>query len=424
MTIARRMAAKWLIICLMACTAVAEMPIAEDMPIAQDAPLPAAAPVGEMAMDTAEDELLTDSAPRPTPQGDYAMASANDEPFQSVRVRAVGDLMVHQRQLSLAKRKDGTYDFHDAYSYVADSLRNADLTIGNLETTINVNNPQYSGYPMFNSPVSLLATLKDAGIDFLTLANNHMLDTRYDGMCSTVTQAEAYGFLHDGAYRTRAEAETPVLKTINGITIGFLSYTETTNVEEKYCAPEVKEFAVSYLKNADIPADVQRLREAGADLVICMPHWGIEYKRAPNATQMAWAQRMIAAGVDVIIGSHPHMVQPIEWVTVETDEGLRTGLVAWSLGNFISNMSNQFTDSGIILEFTVIRGLDGTISIDQVGYVPIYNWRSEYAIRAVCSGMYLTERPNGMNDPSWSRLRTSWSELIALLGSRFTILAQ
>lgn len=414
----RKMRAQRSLFMILLCAVFISGALAEDMPIADDGLLT----TSDSEMESAPDELIFNVPPAKPAEGAYSMDAADDIPFQSIHIRAVGDLMVHQRQLDVAKQEDGTYDFHDMYSYVAESLSNADLTIGNLETTINTADTKYRGYPTFNSPVSLLDTLKDVGIDFLTLANNHMLDTRFEGMCSTVTQVEEYGFVHAGAFRTKEEKEVPVLMEINGIHIGFLSYTDLINGMEKYSGKAALEYGVSYLKKADIKEQVQVLKDAGAELVICMPHWGIEYKRHHNATQEAWARRMIEAGVDVVLGSHPHMVQPIEWLTVETEDGERTGLVAWSLGNFVSNMSNQYTDSGIILDFTVIKDMAGNITISDVGYVPIYVWRTASFIRAVCSGQFLMEQPEGMSDETWSRMRISWSELIALLGTEFEIL--
>lgn len=353
------------------------------------------------------------------------MPSVEDTPRRSVHIRAVGDLMMHEKQLNDAWREGDVYDFDPQYAFVVDSLSGADYTIANLETTVGLYSTQpYSGYPRFNAPESLLGTIKDSGVDFLTLANNHILDRYYDGMVITVNNVEAYGFDHAGAYRSQEEADTPVIVEVNGVKIGMLAYTEHTNAMERFCDPEATIYGVDYLKDADFTADVQALRDAGAEVIIAMPHWGTEYVRQPDAYVRNYAEEMIAAGVDIILGSHPHMVQPIEWVTVETESGPRTALVAWSMGNFIDNMKVQYTDSGIILDFTIVENPDGSFSIENVGYVPIYCWRQTDVNQALCSGQFLMERPEGMDDATYNRMLTSHKELTDLIGDEFELLVK
>ncbi len=351
------------------------------------------------------------------------MPEVEDVTLPVAHIRAAGDLMMHEKQLTIARQSDGTYDFHPQYSLAAESLSAADYTMANLETTVGMYNGQaYSGFPRFNAPESLLEAIKDAGVDFLTLANNHMLDRYFDGLKQTVDNVEAYGFDHGGAYRTSEEYATPTVVDVNGIRIGVLCYTAHANDMEKFCDPDAALYGLRYLYTADFAADVQAARDAGAEFIIAMPHWGTEYKRYPDQIVRDTARQMIAAGVDLIIGSHPHMVQPIEYLTVQTDAGERTGLVAWSLGNFIDDMKTRYTDSGIILDFTLTRLADGTIALSDVGYVPVYCWRQDSMIRAIPSGEYLEERPEGMNDATYSRMKASYGELVKLIGDDFPAL--
>lgn len=352
-----------------------------------------------------------------------AMPAVEDSLRRSVRIRAVGDLMMHQKQLDIAWREGDVYDFDPQYALTKHALSDADYTIANLETTIGLyGNQPYSGFPRFNSPECLLDTIKDSGIDFLTLANNHILDRYFDGMVTTVNNVEACGFDFTGAYRTAEESQQPVVVEVGGIKLGMLAYTAHTNGMEVHCDPRAIEFGVDYLADADFEKDVAALRAAGAEVVICMPHWGTEYQRAPDPGVRTTAKRMIAAGVDIILGSHPHMVQPLEFVTVDTESGERTALVAWSLGNFVDNMKLQYTDSGIILDFTLAENADGTFDIVNVGYVPIYCWRQEDLIQALCSGEYLEKRPEGMNDETYARMKASHRELTELIGDAFEVL--
>ena len=351
------------------------------------------------------------------------MPAVEDVPLKQVRIRAAGDLMMHQRQLELAQTEDGEYDFTSQYALAKAALSDADYTIANLETTVGLyGNQPYSGFPRFNAPESLLETIKDAGVDFLTLANNHILDRYFDGMVITVNNVEACGFGFTGAYRTPEEAEQPVVIEVNGIKLGMLAYTAHTNGMETFSDADATLYGVSYLYDADFDADVKALRAAGADVIIAMPHWGTEYMRQPDAEVRRTAEKMVAAGVDVILGSHPHMVQPIEWLTVETDEGEHTALVAWSLGNFIDNMKIQYTDSGIILDFTIVEAADGGFDIVNVGYVPVYCWRQDTNIQTLCAGEYLDERPEGMSDATYDRMKTSYRELTELIGDGFMLL--
>ena len=347
-------------------------------------------------------------------------------PLRSARIRAAGDLMVHKKQLAIAKQADGSYDFHPQYALIADALGNADYTIANLETTIGqYENRPYSGFPMFNTPESLLDAVKDAGVDFLTLANNHMLDRYFEGMVKTVDNVEAWGFDFGGANRTPEEKEKLNIVQVNGIRLGFLCYTEMTNGMEDWCNSAVKEYGVNYLRKADIPAEVAALREAGADVVIAIPHWGVEYERRPQSYIVNKGRKMIAAGVDVVLGSHPHMVQPVEFVEVQTESGgTRRGLVAWSLGNFIDNMTKRYTDSGILLEFTVQERQDGSFGIENVGVVPIYCWKQDSNIQAISSLKYLDEPPEGMSSGTYQRMQDSYRELEKLLGEDVKMLAE
>ena len=342
------------------------------------------------------------------------------EPLQPLRratIRAVGDLMVHAKQLKIARQEDGSYDFHPQYALVCDALANADYTIANLETTIGkYRNRDYSGYPLFNTPETLLDAVRDAGVDFLTLANNHMLDRYFEGMVTTVDWVERYGFDYGGANRSPDEREKPIVVEVNGIHIGFLCYTQMTNGMEDFCTAEVGLFGVNYLRRNDIDADIRRLRDAGAEVITAIPHWGEEYSRYPGQYALNNARYLVAAGADVVLGSHPHMVQPVRYVEAEDADGVaHRGLVAYSLGNFISNMTVRYTDSGIILQFTIQETQDGGFEIVDPAVVPIYCWRRDHMIQALSSLKYYGEAPEGMSQNTFARMKESCTELRSLI---------
>ncbi len=402
---------------------------APDVPAGEEAPAPDVSAGEEApAPETGAEEAPAPEAAEVPEDGAFADAPVLDapQPLRSARIRAVGDLMVHKRQLRLAKQSDGSYDFHPQYALIADALANADYTIANLETTVGkYRKLDYSGFPMFNAPESLLEAIRDAGVDFLTLANNHMLDRYFEGMVNTVNLVEQYGFDFGGANRSPEERDAPNVIDVNGIGIGFLCYTQMTNGMESYCNADAVEYGVNYLRKADFAADVRKLRDAGADVVIALPHWGEEYRRKPEGNTVALAKLLIASGVDVILGSHPHMAQPVKFVEVETaDGGTRTGLVAYSLGNFISNMTLRYTDTGLMLEFTIRERQDGSFGIDDVGCVPIYCWRDGNGIRAISSLKYLETPPEGMAADVHALVKQGYHDIVDLLGADFKMLAE
>ena len=346
-----------------------------------------------------------------------------DGALRSVRMRVVGDILMCQSQLVFAK--ESGYDFHNQFELVADILQNADYTMGNMEGTVGrYGKKAYSGYPLFNCPDVVLQTLVDDGFDFLTLANNHMLDRWFDGMKNTVDNVEKYGLSHVGAYRTQQERNTPVICEVGGIRFGFVAYTHTTNTQEKVCDPDAVKYGVPYLYKSDIEGDIKRLREAGAEVVIAFPHWGKEYVREPDDTQKKYARKLAKAGADIIIGSHSHMVQPMGYQTVKESDGRqRKVFTMFSMGNFISDHTPQYTDNGIILDFTVNENADGSFTCDSVGYIPTYTWKQDGAVKVLASGRYLERRPEGMDDANYKRLVASYGEIVEVIGGEFQPIA-
>ena len=345
-----------------------------------------------------------------------------DGSLRSVRMRAVGDIMFCQTQLVYAK--DSGYDFHNQFEMIADQLADADFTMGNMEGTIGkYKKSQYSGYPQFNAPDVALAPLKDYGIDFLTLANNHMLDRWSGGVENTVNNVEKYGFTHVGAYRTKAEKAGTVICEVGGIKFGFLAYTHSTNSMENRGVDKWAVDLVPYISKADFKADVKKLRDAGAEVIIAFPHWGKEYVRTPDDSQKKYAKQLAQAGVDIIIGSHSHMVQPMGYQTVTKADGTtKQVFTMFSMGNFISDHTLQYTDNGVILDFTVNEQADGSFTCDNVGYIPTYTWKQDGAVRVLPSGKYKDNRPSGMDDENYSRMVASYYEIIEVIGDKFQLI--
>ncbi len=314
-------------------------------------------------LDSSNSELSVSFSPYSGSSGSRlkGLYTANSEMlegyFQSeVTIAAAGDLMVHSPQFfSAYNASTGTYDFSKHFSRISPYLIQADLTLANLETTLTGPQYPYSGYPRFNTPPELAENLKDAGFDLLFTANNHSLDYGETGALNTIEHIEAAGLDFVGTARNEEERKRGSQVTINNIELAFFAYTYGTN---GIPVPQGKEYLVTLIDEETIITDTERAREQGADAVIVSLHWGQEYQRLPTQGQRDLAKRLIDGGVDVIVGTHPHVVQPAE--IIQTDNN--SGLVLYSLGNFISNQRKRYRDSGIIVYFT----LEKDLAMDQV----------------------------------------------------------
>ncbi|MCR9141451.1 MAG: CapA family protein [bacterium] len=280
------------------------------------------------------------------------------EDAASVRLTVVGDVMCHAPQLSAAyNAKKKVYEFDSVFAPVKDLLSAADLTIANLETTLPGSRKQYSGYPQFGAPDSLASALNNSGVDILTLANNHSVDKLKAGMLRTIKVVDQMGFEHLGTYASLDDHKKRRALFIerNGIRLAFLNYTYGTN------GIRVPKGTVVNLigKGAGIAADLKYVRERKPDGIVVLYHFGGEYLRAPDAYQKKWVDFALDHGADVVLGGHPHVLQPfgVRKVTDRYGE-TRERLIAFSLGNFVSNQQRRYTDGGKIFHFTIQRNPD------------------------------------------------------------------
>lgn len=261
-----------------------------------------------------------------------------------------GDIMTHGPQIRAALRGDGQYDFRPSFSLVKPLIAEADLAVGNLETTFG--GKPYSGYPMFSSPEAFGEALRDAGFDVLTTANNHSYDRGRYGVVNTIDVLDSLGIATTGSYRTREErtSRTPLLVTVKGVKLAILAYTYGTNG-----LPIPAPALVDTISREQIARDLQRADSLGADYKIVQIHWGNEYERLPNKRQKDLAQWLTNQGVHAIIGSHPHVVQESTFLKRQDTQGDST-FVVYSMGNFISNqITPPGTRGGMLLSLELIR---------------------------------------------------------------------
>ena len=301
--------------------------------------------------------------------------SQEDSTEYSVTLIFGGDLMQHQPQITAAKTATG-YDYSDCFTLMKPEIERADLAIANFEVTLG--GPPYKGYPQFCAPDEYLFAVQEAGFDVLTTCNNHSVDTYGRGIDRTILMMDSIGMPHLGTYRNQAErdAQYPFIIERNNIRICLLNYTYGTNgirVPDPYI--------VNALDTAIIARDIQRARELNPDVIICMPHWGDEYHLLPNEGQKRLANWMFEHGVDHIIGGHPHVVEPIE--VREGEDGRH--LLAYSLGNYISNQSRPNTDGGTMVRITLTKRENKT-TLTDCGYClyyvsrPVNSGRKQYRV--------------------------------------------
>lgn len=281
-----------------------------------------------------------------------AVSEARPEYPDTATLIFFGDAMQHKAQLERARSlgaKEKRYDFDSCFALLTPALEDADYSIVNLELPLGGGN-DYSGYPMFSAPDSYARALQDAGFDLFLTSNNHCLDRRDKGLRRTLDVLDSMKVDHIGTYRNLAERSRliPFVKEINGMKVGFLNYTYGTNGLTAKDGAEV-----AYIDRAKMKKDIAAVKKAGAEIIVVMPHWGVEYVLNENESQRSLADFLIKEGVDIIIGGHPHVVQPMKVMTDKTTG--RRSLVVYSLGNLISNMTKANTRGGALVRVVIER---------------------------------------------------------------------
>ena len=268
---------------------------------------------------------------------------------QSVKIIFAGDLMGHMPQHNAAKQADGSYDYSPCFRYVKDYIQSADLAILNLEVPLA--GKPYSGYPQFSAPDTLAACAKEAGFDIMTTANNHCMDRGQKGLERTIQALDSLEIPHLGTYRNRTErdASQPLIIEVNGFTLALLTYTYGTNG-----IPVVAPNVVNFIDTAEMARDLRVAREQGAEYVVTLIHWGIEYAVKANKEQEQTARWLLEHGCDAVIGGHPHVVQNFTLDAIP-DNDRYPEIVVYSMGNLVSNQRDVNCDGGIMVELTLER---------------------------------------------------------------------
>ncbi len=348
--------------------------------------------------------------------------------LRSVNLVAVGNIFPHIPQIQQAHVGDGKYDFSPSFEIISPYLQAADIAVADLETSqagpdITFHGVKgYTGFPLFNTPQELSVALRDAGINVMTLGNNHALDRGLEGLMVTLDHIRSLGVRTFGAYKNMEERDEPLIIEEDGIKIAFIGYTFSTNgipVPEghEYCV----NFAPGFQDITPIIEDIDAAKNKGADFVAVFPHWGeSEYAREPNPQYYREvAEELAAAGADLIIGGHPKFIQPIEWFFNDTESGReRATLAIYSQGTFLSNQHypanvSPLVEYGLLLDFDLTKNFDtGETWISSVNYEVTWIHR-EWRHRILPLSDVFTASPETYNLNA-SRVETlkSWHEQI------------
>ena len=313
------------------------------------------------------------------------------EQYTTIILGSTGDIMCHLMQLKDAQSTaEGEYNFTRSgneyytfdhwFEYISPALEYADLMIGNLETTIAADNSLVSGYPFFASPKELLPALKAAGYDVLLSGNNHILDKQQAGLISTVNALDESGLYHTGAWTSQESKNTPLVVDVNGIKIGIVSATCSLNEQDRLLSQDEKSFMYTMTNDlTQISLLINQAKSAGAEVIVMCPHWGYENATAPDAQSISLAQEYIKLGADIIFAHHPHVLQPVDNVSVTLDDGsTKEGIVFWSLGNFISNQMEEAEMLTSVIAYVSVtkNNYTGEMSFDSSSYLPIWTYIS------------------------------------------------
>ncbi len=347
-------------------------------------------------------------------------------------IASTGDLMCHLKNLKAGyDAQSGSFDFTRFFRLVKPYLSQADYTLGNLETTLAEGEDldDFSGYPLFKTPDAFAEALRDAGFDLLTTANNHMLDNGFTGLSRTLDVLDQLGLEHTGSARTPQEAQQYVIVEIQGIRFGFLAYTYPISI--KRTPAEMKNAALNLFDLEKAKSDIAAIREAGAEAVLVSLHWGPqENNPEPSEDFRKAVKALLQAGADGVLGHHPHVLQPMEWVEIERDGETVRCPVLYSQGNFHCNPANEGNAESCISYLTFEKdGATGRVTCTDMAALPVYIYRIKTDPRdfvLIPIGLALDDASvyADLGLDNRKTLQRGWDHILASLGSQARIIRQ
>ncbi len=320
-------------------------------------------------------EITTDA----TTLTETTTEAATEPQTYTAKITAVGDLMMHSYQMDSSYNKaTDTYSFDYSFKKVYNYLQSSDLTLGNLETVFAGKEIGYSDYPCFNSPEEFGYAIKNAGFDVLSTVNNHSMDKGKTGVLNTIDFLDNLGIDHFGTYNSQKSSENIFIENVNNIKIAFVGWTygvNGINIPDSYL--------VKLLNEENIIKDLERAKALNPDVIIAMPHMGNEYEEFTRDTFKEKISLMVEHGADIVLASHPHVLQQMEFV----EAGGNKAFVIYSLGNFISSQRDKPRDAGVILNIYISKTEGQDFEFDKISYIPTWvQWRDSsgnYNIRVL-----------------------------------------
>lgn len=364
----------------------------------------------------------------------------------SFTLSAVGDMLMHMPVVNSGYYANtNSYNLDTIFTYFTDHVQSADFAVGNLETTLagSDNGYNYSGYPQFNCPDAIIDSMKTAGFDLVLTANNHSYDTRGVGLKRTleVIRDRELGYLG-----TKVEADDPNFLVVerNGIKLGLACYTYEDNSDPAIKAPNYITMSAEHaplintfdytnlnLFYDELSDSMAQADQQGADAFVLFIHWGYEYQTTQHSIQSQIAQSLCDIGVDVIVGGHPHVVQPVELLTSTTDETQKT-VCLYSMGNAVSNQRRQnmnlntgHTEDGVMFSVTFSRYSDGTVILESAECLPTwvnlhYNTETahnEYNILPLDKDITDWKSAFNLTDSTLAGCEASYDRTMAIVGA-------
>ena len=407
--------------------------------------------------DQAPEQTVAESAPTlSTPQQTEPTTEATTEPtlpdpehvVSTATIISTGDMLMHKPVIDSGLQNDGSYNFSSIFRFVAPYISSADLAVANLETTLCGldNGYPYLGNPDFNCPDRIVTDLRDAGFDLLLTANNHSYDTGLTGFKRTIDTVRDSGLVNLGTMKTPEEPKYTI-QEINGIKIGMLCYTYADNVNSEG-SPSLNGRAFIaetgicnyfYEGNLDafyteVDGHLQQMEQEGAEATVMYIHWGVEYQTYANDQLKEISQKLCDLGIDVIIGGHPHVVQPVSLLESTVDPDHKT-VCLYSMGNAVSNqrqgnlssISTAHTEDGVLFSVTFCKYSDGTVYLQNVDLIPC--WVNRHSTYGKMEYNILPLDPEtrdqwkdayGLTDYTLSQAKKSYDRTMAIVGDGLT----
>lgn len=355
-----------------------------------------------------------------------------NEEIKYIDIVSLGNLIIHQSQINGAKNENG-YDFSPSFQYIKEMVSEADISLGILEGALAGGEP--TGYPIFNSPDEVIDSLRDTGIDVVNYANNHIYDYDDEGLQRTIEITKEKGLDVLGVKSTEEE-KSYLVKAVDGVKIGFVSYVFETAAVNGYKTINsnpvsinsenlINTFNYNDLESFynRIASEISAMKAEGVEFIIASMHWGEEYNTYIEATQNEIAKKLNELGVDIILGGHPHVIQPYEIICNESGHST---FVIYSQGNSLSNQSEQEigvaeSEDGIMIKFTLEKK-DGNVSLKEYKIIPTWVYKEEKGDGTYYHKIIPVEealanpKEYGINSDVYARLENSLNRTKSILG--------